>query len=77
MPEPWLSWCRALRRGERSAQEALEAAAELELRLRELLQTSPLPPEPDRDRVDAWLIQAHQRAWNDPVRSTVTAPVPG
>jgi hypothetical protein len=77
MPEPWLSWCRALRRGERSAQEALEAAAELELRLRELLQTSPLPPEPDRDRVDAWLIQAHQRAWTDPVRSTVTAPVPG
>ena len=77
MPEPWLSWCRALRRGERSAQEALETAAELELRLRELLDSSPLPPEPDAGRIDAWLVDAHQRAWADSGRPAVTAPVPG
>jgi hypothetical protein len=65
MPEPWLSWCRALRRGERSEREALEAAAELELRLRALETTSPLPPAPDRERLDAWLVAAHQRAWAD------------
>jgi predicted nucleotidyltransferase len=65
MPEPWLSWCRALRRGERSEHEALEAAAELELRLRALETTSPLPPAPDRARLDAWLVATYRRAWAD------------
>src|SRR6266545_2224637 len=41
LAEPWLSWCRALRRGERSKQEALEAAADLEQQLVELRGTSP------------------------------------
>jgi uncharacterized protein len=63
LAEPWLSWCRALRRGERSKQEALEAAADLERQLVELRETSPLPQWPDRAAVDAWLVDAHQRAW--------------
>jgi hypothetical protein len=25
--------------------------------------TSPLPPEPDLDAVDEWLVDAHERAW--------------
>jgi uncharacterized protein len=63
IPDPWGPWCRALRRGEHTRQEALDAAAELEQQLKMLLQTSPLPERPDRDALDAWLVDAHQRAW--------------
>lgn len=63
LAEPWLSWCRALRRGEHPKQEALEAAGDLERRLVELRETSPLRERPDRGAVDAWLVAAHQRAW--------------
>jgi uncharacterized protein len=63
LAEPWLSWCRALRRGERSKQEALQAATDLERRLVELREASPLPERADRDAVDAWLVAAYQRAW--------------
>jgi len=63
LAEPWLSWCRALRQGECSKQEALQAAADLERRLVGLREASPLPERADRDAVDAWLVDAHQRAW--------------
>lgn len=63
LPEPWLSWCRALRRGEHAKQEALDAAADLQRQLVTLRHTAPLPEHPDRATIDAWLISAHQRAW--------------
>ena len=69
LAEPWLSWCRSLRRGERSKQEALDAAADLERQLVELRETSSLPERADRDAVDAWLVAAHHRAWADPLLS--------
>lgn len=64
LAEPWRSWCRALRRGEHSKQEAVEVAASLERQLVDLRETSPLPERPNRDRLDAWLVAAHQRAWS-------------
>ena len=33
--------------------------------LRALETSSPLPPAPDRERLDAWLVSAHRRAWAD------------
>lgn len=62
--EPWLGWLRELRQGKRTRDEALEAAAELEGRLDELIRTSsPLPGQPDTDWADAWLVRAYSRAW--------------
>jgi uncharacterized protein len=63
VPEPWLTWLRELRQGRHTRDEALDATAELERRLIRLLGTSPLPPEPDLDAVDEWLVDAHARAW--------------
>jgi hypothetical protein len=63
VPEPWLTWLRDLRQGRHTRDEALDATTELERRLLRLLASSPLPPEPDLDAVDDWLVDAHERAW--------------
>lgn len=62
VPEPHLSWLRELRQGRRTQEEALDAA-DLEARLEVLETTSPLPPDPDRARVDAWLTEQYLRRW--------------
>ncbi len=54
--EPWLTWLRDLRQGRRSRTEALEAAADLEARIVALLDTSPLPADPDMAAVNRWLV---------------------
>jgi predicted nucleotidyltransferase len=36
----------------------------------ELRQSSSLAEDPDRDRVDAWMVAAYQRAWATPRRPT-------
>jgi len=64
IPEPWLSWLRALRRGEHTKQDALDAAAELEQQLEELSESSPLPAKPPRDEANAWLVSAYRRSWD-------------
>ena len=61
--EPWLSWLRDLRQGRHTRDEALAAAAELEARLGALASSSALPPEPDRDAADRWLVDVYRRAW--------------
>jgi hypothetical protein len=63
VPEPWLSWLRDLRQGRHTREEALDATAELESRLARLRSTSPLPPDPDYDAIDRWLVASHERAW--------------
>ncbi len=65
IPEPWGSWLRDLRTGGHTKEEALDVAAEMEARLTELADTSPLPPEPDMDAVNDWLVGAHRRFWAD------------
>jgi hypothetical protein len=63
IPEPSRTWLRELRRGEHTKEEALEVAEGLELQLAVLIDTSPLPREPDRRGADEWLIYAYERAW--------------
>jgi len=63
--EPWLTWLRALRTGGKTKEEALEAAGDLEARLEDLLSTSPLPPHPDREAADRWMIEAYLSTWSD------------
>ncbi len=50
----------AVRRGERSWPEVEEWSEELKGALRRAYETTPLPEEPDRERVDAFLIRARQ-----------------
>ena len=64
VPEPWLSWLRDLRQGGHTKDEALEAAAELEARLGDLLVTSPLPEEPAWDEAGRWLVEVYRRTWD-------------
>lgn len=64
MPEPSRSWLRELRRGEHTKDEALEIAVNLEFQLSVLMDSSPLPAEPDRAAADAWLIDTYQKMWS-------------
>lgn len=65
MPEPWLTWIRDLRQGRHTQQDAIDAAAELEARLLELVNTSALPAKPDTTRANDWLLKAYHTAWNE------------
>jgi uncharacterized protein len=56
---------REIRMGRIPMGDALRAAEDLEARLRDLTETSPLRAEPDRDAADAWLVSAYQRAWKE------------
>lgn len=63
IPEPERSEIMAVRRGERPLSRALAWAADLERELAELVDTSPLRPEPDRTRVGRWLVRSHVAYW--------------
>ena len=63
MPEPERSRVMAIRTGERSFDEALAEIDEVEARLAAALERTALPDEPDRDAVDAFLVDAYRRAW--------------
>jgi hypothetical protein len=63
MPEPQRAVVREIRMGRVPMADALQAAADLEDRIRDLTGTSPLPEHPDYAAADRWLISAYQRAW--------------
>lgn len=63
MPDDWREWLTALRRGERTQDEALRFAEAFEMQLRGLMDTSPLPPAPPREAADAWLIKVYDDVW--------------
>jgi len=64
MPEPTRGYLRNVRIGEVSLDHVLENAAELEHTLRDLLDSSPLPDEPDYDRINGFLIAEHEVHWS-------------
>jgi hypothetical protein len=64
MPETERETVRAMRTGGYTMHDALVMAEELEARIRELLDTSPLPEHPDYGAADRWMISAYQRAWS-------------
>ena len=63
VPEPDRTWLRELRAGQHTMAEALERAEECDRRIAGLMETSPLPEDPDYEAADAWLISAYRRAW--------------
>ncbi|MFB9968266.1 nucleotidyltransferase domain-containing protein [Sinosporangium siamense] len=63
MPEPWRTWIVDLRQGRHSKDEALAVADDMEARLTRLIETSHLPPRPDAERADRWLVDAYSAVW--------------
>jgi uncharacterized protein len=63
MPEPARSRVMAIRTGDRTFEEAIAEIDEVEQLLAEALERTSLPPEPDRERVNAFLVDAYRRAW--------------
>ena len=58
-------WLRAVRYGEVSFDEWWERSLALDAELAVLGDDESILPDPDRARIDAWLIDAHQRVWVD------------
>ncbi len=54
-----------IRRGEMDINDVLTMAGELERRVEDLLTTSPLPEQPDYERVNAWLVDTYADYWSE------------
>jgi len=63
MQEPERSRVMAIRTGARTFEQAIAEIEQVEARLVEALERSPLPERPDRAAVDAFLVDAYRRAW--------------
>ena len=56
----------AVRSGEVEFNDVLTEIGELEQALADLVENSPLPPEPDREQVDRFLVDAYGAFWRGP-----------
>lgn len=65
IPEPDLSYLRAVRRGEVELSHVHAAVADAERRLLELSVDASVPDQPDRAWVDDWLHRVHLEYWNN------------
>jgi predicted nucleotidyltransferase len=63
MPEPTRSQVMAIRTGERTFEDAIAEIDEVERLLAEALERTSLPPEPNHERVNSFLVDAYRRAW--------------
>jgi hypothetical protein len=65
VPEPDLSYLRAVRRGEVELSHLHAAVADAERRLLELSVDASVPDQPDRAWVDDWLHRVHLEYWTN------------
>jgi hypothetical protein len=63
VPEPHLSYLRAIRRGEIPLAEVIDAVTDAETRLVALRSESSVPSEPDRLWIDDWLHRSYVDYW--------------
>jgi hypothetical protein len=68
VPEPGLSYLRAIRRGELPLDEVVEAVSSAQAELAGLRDRSALPDQPDRRWVNDWLHRSHLDYWAAPAR---------
>lgn len=61
--EPVRSHLMDVRQGRSNLTEVLSECTQLEVRLGELLDSSPLPPEPDLKAVESFVMDAYAAAW--------------
>jgi len=52
-----------VRRGRSNLADVLEECKQLELRISSLLDSSPLPPEPDMKTVESFVMDTYEAAW--------------
>jgi hypothetical protein len=80
MAEPTRSYLKGVRVGKVGLPQVLDECAALEARLETLMTTSPLPEQPDRRAVEAWLLDTYWDTWTtrrspaDPAGALPTAP---
>jgi len=65
MPEEERAFVYSVREGKVDLNDVLTRAGELEQRLEDLLDTSPLPAKPDGDVVEEWLIGSYKWYWEE------------
>ena len=65
MPEPWRGAALAIRQGKTLLPVVTSAIASFEERLTMLLKTSPVPDEPDYEKVNRFLIETYRDYWNE------------
>jgi hypothetical protein len=65
MREEERSFIYSVRIGDVELNDVLTKAGELEQRLEDLLETSPLPAQPRHELVNAWLVNAYQEYWRE------------
>jgi uncharacterized protein len=63
VPEPLVSHLCDVRLGRVPLSDVIAESMEVEARLEGLLETSPLPPYPDTDRIDAFLVETYTGWW--------------
>lgn len=63
MPQGERSEIMRVRRGEAEINDVLTWAGELERHVEDLLDTSPLPEQPNYDLINEWLVSVYPRAW--------------
>lgn len=63
MREPDRDYVYSVREGKVGLNEVLTRAGQLERALEDLLDTSPLPPKPDSEAVNSWLVSAYEQYW--------------
>ena len=64
IPEPHLSYLRAVRKGEVTLAEVTKAIADAEAQLQSARESSQLPKQPDHDWVNGWLHRSYLRQWS-------------
>jgi hypothetical protein len=77
-PVPERDFLLHVRKGQSSPQEILSRTGELEKEIKGLLETSPLPKQPDRDYVEDWMIKTYWTSWkaqaSNPMHELYDAP---
>lgn len=73
MPERDRAFVYAVRCGEVPIQEALTKAGELERQIKDLLLDAPIPAEPAREDIEAWMVSMYFENWKANV--SIVAPV--
>jgi predicted nucleotidyltransferase len=71
MPEADRAFVYATRCGEVPLQDVLTRAGELERQIKDLLLDAPVPAEPARDEIEAWMVERYFEAWK--ARSITTS----
>lgn len=64
VPEPYRTRLMEVRGGQCTLEQVVEWSEQLERQLCEARDNSPLPPHPDRDALNKWLVSTYLREWS-------------